>query len=150
MKVVIVYDTKRGSTKQIVDWMVEELKSIGIEVSSMRPNEVDTLDCDLIVVGSLIYWEKPLKSITDFLRANQDVLREKNMAVFVVCMAQIFGKHTDRYIERRYVGTLKKVSSGKIIETCAFRGWLTRVDYNQREKIKNWIRRVVGTLNPNA
>ena len=144
MKVCIAYDTRRGSTTVIVNWMKEALKSkktFNIDVK--RAYEIDTLDYDMFIVGSPIYWEKPLGSVVNFLATNEETLKNKMVAVFIVCMAQVFGGLTTHYIKRHYLKPLEEHTPSLFIESGIFRGWLKKPNLNERKNIINWIERLI-------
>jgi len=144
MKVCIIYDTKRGSTEQIATWMMEELKGFDeIKVEMKRPSEISNFDYDLFIIGSPIYWEKPMKSVVDFLSSNRDNFKDKKVAIFVVCIAEIFGKSTEKYIKNHYLKTLEENVSGSLIKSKSFKGWLRKPDYRQEKNVKKWVREVM-------
>jgi len=79
---LLVYDTKYGSTEIIARWISEEVKNIEIK----KPNEVQSLDkYPLIVIGSPDYDDTPLESILNFMKKFSEELKEKKIAIFVVC-----------------------------------------------------------------
>ncbi len=88
-RILIVFDTKGGSTREIIQWIKEGASSKGAHVDVKTPGAVTSLDYDLIVVGTPIYNEKPMKSVRDFLKRGD--LRNKNVALFVVCFGGVFG-----------------------------------------------------------
>ena len=146
MDICIVYDSKREkrATRQIVEWMAEELGSIrGVGVSVKRPWEVESFDYDLFVVGSPIYYEKPLKSVVDFLASNREKLKQKKVAVFILCWAEKFGRLAKGYVKKRYLKPLEREVSDSLIMSGVFRGWLRNPDIKQKELCTNWIREVV-------
>ncbi|NJE08555.1 hypothetical protein E3E31_08470 [Thermococcus sp. M39] len=146
MKACIIYDTKKGSTEMIANWMRESIERKA-EVRMMRVNEVDSLkDCDLVVIGSPIYYERPLKGVLKFLEQNQDELRDKKIAVFVVCLAEIFGHVGKSYAKKRYVGDLIKRVPGKVIGTAVIRGWIRKPDFSQKAVVQKWIRELLKNL----
>ncbi len=61
MKACIIYDTIRGSTLYFAKWIKDELEKSGIETDVKKVNEVDSFNYDLFIIGSPIYWERPLK-----------------------------------------------------------------------------------------
>ena len=146
MHVCIVYDTKRrrGATVHIVNWMREGLEAIGLKVAVKRPREIENFDYDLFIVGSPIYWEKPMKSIVDFLSSNKEVLANKKVAVFIVCLAEFFWEYLRSYIRRRYLKPLEKEIKSSLVGSGVFRGWMRKPDYNQKEKCVKWIREIIG------
>ncbi|MHA1430991.1 MAG: flavodoxin domain-containing protein, partial [Candidatus Freyarchaeota archaeon] len=130
--------------RQIVEWMAEELGAIrGVGVSVKRPWEVESFDYDLFVVGSPIYYEKTMKSVIDFLASNREKLKQKKVAVFILCWAEKLGKLAKGYVKKRYLKPLEKEVSDSLIMSGVFRGWLRKPDTKQKELCTNWIREVV-------
>ena len=82
MKTLIVYDSKHGSTEKICNWIK---KGIG-DADIYNVNNVSSLNYDLILVGSPIYFGKPLKSVISFLDDKRDELKNKRIIPFVVCI----------------------------------------------------------------
>lgn len=79
---LLVYDTKYGSTEVIARWISEGMNNIEVK----RASEVESInDYRLIIIGSPDYDDKPLKSISEFIEKFRDELKEKKIAVFVVC-----------------------------------------------------------------
>jgi len=143
MDVCIIYDTKRGATKQIANWMAEGLKAInGVKVDVARPPEVKSFDYDLFIIGSPIYWEKPMKSVVDFITAHGDDLKDKKVAIFVVCLAEVFGRHAKKYAENYYLKPLEDKVPGSPIKSAIFKGWLKTPDDKQRERCINWVKEI--------
>jgi len=70
MKTLIVYDSKHGSTEKICNWIKEGIGDADI----CNVNNVSSLNYDLILVGSPIYFGKPLKSVISFLDDKRDSL----------------------------------------------------------------------------
>lgn len=104
MKTLIVYDSKHGSTEKICNWIKEGIGDADI----CKVNNVSSLNYDLILVGSPIYFGKPLKSVTSFLENKRDELVDKKIIPFVVCL----------WNGKKYLSKLKKfipnIEDGKI------------------------------------
>ena len=81
MRVLIAYDTKYGTTKTIAQWVAE---GIGVDCDIKNVSEIESCDYDLIVIGSPIYTDEPLKSVSTFLKDKCDELKEKKVALFIV------------------------------------------------------------------
>ncbi len=143
LKVCIIYDTKRGSTEQIAEWMKEGLLNAGIKVDLKRVDRVDNFDYDVFVIGSPIYWEKPLKSVVNFLSENKEKFKGNKVAIFVVCLAKLFGLLTDRHVKNHYLKPLEEKVSGSLVGSGVFKGWLKKPDYNEKKNVIKWIRGVV-------
>ncbi|KYC54436.1 MAG: Flavodoxin domain protein [Candidatus Methanofastidiosum methylothiophilum] len=79
---LLVYDTKYGSTEIIARWISEEVKDIEVK----KPNEVLSIDnYSLIIIGSPDYDDEPLESIRSFIDKFKEKLKDKKIAIFVVC-----------------------------------------------------------------
>ena len=115
-RILLVYDTKGGTTGEIIGWIQDGAKSQGADVDVKLASEVVTLDYDLIVVGTPIYNERPIKSVRDFLR--REDLKGRNVAIFVVCFAGVFGMRN--FMVRRYLEELKRLCSGNVVKQTSF------------------------------
>ena len=87
---LIVYDSKRefGTTRVIAECIANVLRGKGVEVTLCRVKSScpDPGSFDLIVVGSPIYYERPMRSLIDFIDENGG-LRGLKVAIFVTCLA---------------------------------------------------------------
>lgn len=115
-RILIVYDSKGGSTKEIIGWIMEGITSQGAYAEAATVASVGSLDYDIIVVGTPIYYEKPMKSIRDFLRKSD--LRGRNIALFVVCFAGVFGMRN--FMVRKYLEDLRRICTGNVIKETSF------------------------------
>lgn len=115
-RILIVYDTKGGTTWEIVQWIREGAASKGARVDVKSPDTVTSLDYDLIVVGSPIYNDRPMRSIRHFLEGKS--LRNKKVAIFVVCFAGIFGMRN--FMVRKYLDDLREDYDGIVVKTTSF------------------------------
>lgn len=79
---LLVYDTKYGSTELIARGISKEMEDIEVKKAS----EVESIkDYSLIIIGSPDYDDKPLESISEFIEKFSDDLKQKKIAIFVVC-----------------------------------------------------------------
>jgi menaquinone-dependent protoporphyrinogen oxidase len=116
-RILIVYDTKGGTTKEIIGWIRDGARSRGAYVDVLdAKGTASTLNYDLIVAGSPIYYERPLESVLRFLRRND--LRGHNIALFVVCYAGVFGMRN--FMVRRYLDELQAYCKGNVIYETSF------------------------------
>ncbi len=147
MKICIIYDTKRGSTSHIANWIKEGLSGEDeylIDVKLVK--DVTSLNYDLFIIGTPIYWEKPLKGVIDFLTENKEELKGKKVAIFIVCMANLFGHFTEKYIQTHYLAPLKREIEGDIIAEGVFKGWLKKINYNEKENIIRWAKELAKKI----
>ena len=146
METCIVYDTKRenGATKTIVKWMVKALGEIeGVKFDVKRVNECRSFCYDLFIVGSPIYYERPMRSVLEFLSSNKNEFKGKKVAIFIICLAKAMGNIAKGYIKKRYLKPLEVNVSDSLIKDGVFRGWLRKPDYSQREGCIKWIKEVI-------
>ncbi|MFA4646223.1 flavodoxin domain-containing protein [Pyrococcus kukulkanii] len=132
---MIVVSTRRGSTKRIAEAIAEGLGDIVVDLRKEWPEELE----DFIVLGTPIYYEKPLPEVLEFIRRN-DGLKGKVVAVFVVCMADIFGVLGKRYAEFRYLNLVKRGIKGDIIDERIFRGWIRKENSRTIKEAYSWGR----------
>ncbi|RLF75959.1 hypothetical protein DRN39_06475 [Thermococci archaeon] len=124
MKVCIVYDSRRGSTERVARAMENALRERGFDARAWSVKEnPDVDDCDLIILGAPIYYERPLTGIRRFVESKNG-FKGKRIAVFILCIAQKFGRLGKEYTERRYLRMMSDPIKGKIIAARAFEGWL--------------------------
>lgn len=81
MKTLIAYDTRYGTTATIARWLCE---AVAGECDIANVADVASLDYDLVVIGSPIYTDAPLSSVTQFLHDHGEALNQKNVALFFV------------------------------------------------------------------
>jgi menaquinone-dependent protoporphyrinogen IX oxidase len=110
-RILIIYDTRYGSTKTVARWIADGVASIGhVDVVVQNVAEADPGGFDFIVIGSPIYEEHPLPSVVSFLTANRDQLNDKDAALFVVCVDYRAVPTEERV--HRYVLTCKRTLEG--------------------------------------
>jgi len=136
MKVHVIYDTKRGATERVAGWIGNAMKEMGAEVEVKRAGDVKEIDGELVVIGSPVYWERPLRSVRDFVKSRKEELARKKLAFFVVCMAGEFAG-------KRYLKSLMDGLEDMTVARCVFRGWLWRVVSHKRERVEKWARDVL-------
>ncbi|KAF2955919.1 flavodoxin domain-containing protein [Marinitoga sp. 38H-ov] len=147
MRTCIIYDTKRNSTNIISNWIKKELEDKNIEVNIFKVNEFDgDFNYDLFIIGSPIYYERPLKGISNFIENNSYSLNKTKVAIFIVCMAKIFGNATGGYIKKHYLFPLEKYFDNLIISSAIFEGWLRKENLKEKEKIKIWINELIKKM----
>jgi menaquinone-dependent protoporphyrinogen IX oxidase len=122
-RVLIIYDTRYGSTKIIAEWIAEGVVSRGhAAVAVQNVAEADPRGFDFIVIGSPIYEEHPLPSVVNFLAANRDHLNDTDVALFVVCVD--YGAVPKEELVHRYVANLQAHAAGRVRAIEVFGGYL--------------------------
>ncbi len=109
MKTIIIYDTKRGSTRQIAEIIATDLIRENIETHIYRVNDpVDISLYDGIIIMSPIYYEKPLDSVLQWIQKHRNILIHRQTCLIAVCMANYFGHPGTTYVYKRYIGMMVK------------------------------------------
>ena len=118
-RILIVYDSRGGTTQEIIGWIRDGAISRGATVETRRAADAardGSLNYDLIVAGSPIYHDQPMASVLQFLgRAD---LRGHSLALFVVCYAGVFGMRN--FMVRRYLDELQQFCKGHVIYETSF------------------------------
>ena len=151
-KAVIVYDTKRGSTETISGWIKDFLEKEGWQVSLLRAGKEMEFkgNYDLVIIGSPIYYEKPLKSVREFTEQNREKLSGIPAAIFVVNMADLFGHLTESYIKIRYIGALEKLLKTSPIITYPIRGWLRKPGEKTQKDVGEFVKLIINHFKANS
>ncbi len=99
-RVKIFYFSKSGNTKKVAEAIAAEMKADAINVAS-HGGDYDMRDCDLLFVGSGVYWFKAGNEMVKFLNA---------LSPSVGKHAAVFGTHGSR---DDHIVQMKKVLEGK-------------------------------------
>jgi len=138
LNILLVYDTKRGSTKQICEWIAEFIND---KVDIKKVCEVDDLEkYDLIIIGSPIYIERPLSSVTNFLKSNRETLRRKKIVLFVVGLA------TFKFTASRYLKIMKNALGFEPIIAWMLPGRWGFIDHMDRNKVEAFVKEIMKHL----
>ncbi len=138
IRIIVAYDTKYGSTERVAQWIAE-----GITESETRETTVDVKNIsqivevhyDCVVIGSPIYEEEPLNSVTTFLEAHRTSLKHVNVALFVVCGD--YERLPKDQLINTYVKKLEAHVSGMVVAREVFGG------YFDLEKLSDEDRRII-------
>ena len=84
MRVVIVVESKHGSTRAIAEVVGDEIRKAGLEASIVDADATDiALDgYDAAVIGSAVYVGRWMKNARVFLEANRETLRTMPLWMF--------------------------------------------------------------------
>lgn len=146
MRICIVYDSRRGSTARVAEVIGRALKEEGAEVSVKSVNEdIEVENCDLVIIGAPIYYERPLPGIVKFVEAKNG-LEGKKVAVFILCIADRFGRLGKGYTERRYVGLMLRGLKTEPIGVRVFDGWIFGENEKTLKEAGEWAKRLMTAL----
>ncbi|WP_461866052.1 flavodoxin family protein [Thermococcus sp.] len=144
MKVCIVYGSKRGSTERVARAIENALRERGFETHTWNVEQNPNLDgCDLIMMGAPIYYERPLSEVLRFIKEKKG-LAGKRVVVFILAMAQKFGKLGKEYTKKRYLRLMMEPIKGRIIAAKVFDGWVFRENEATIAEARSWAVEVVG------
>lgn len=115
-RILIVFDTRSASTREVIQWIKEGAMNKGAHVDVKSPGDVASLDYDLIAVGTPIYDDVPMKSIRDFLERGD--LLNKRIALFIVCPGGVFGMRN--LMVRKYLEALRHACTGIVVKLTSF------------------------------
>lgn len=65
-RVLVIYASKHGSTREIADAIADELQTAGLDATCAGADEVEELDCDAVILGSAVYlgrWRREARRI---------------------------------------------------------------------------------------
>jgi menaquinone-dependent protoporphyrinogen oxidase len=120
-KLLVVYASRAGSTIEVADTIAKHLSKKGYVVDVKHISQTETLDeYKALVIGSPIRMGKPVPEVMDFVKQNQNVLREKPAAVFILCMTLAEDTAENRNIVDAYLDPLRELINP--IETGLFAG----------------------------
>jgi menaquinone-dependent protoporphyrinogen oxidase len=139
MKACIVYGTKRGATAKVAKLIGETLQALGVDVVVRTVKEASIEDCDLVVVGTPIYYERPLQEVMRFLDENEG-LEGKKVAVFILCIASRFGKLGRAYTERQYVRKVLEHLRTEPVSVKVFEGWILSEKKDTLREARRWAK----------
>lgn len=125
MKTLIAYDTRYGTTATIAKWLCE---AIGGDCDISNVADVSSFDYDLIVIGSPIYTDAPLASVTQFLQEHRNTLTEKKVALFFV-YDQLLTLKSEKYVEE-----LREYAPPGFLAVGIFGGYLDINTLNEHDR----------------
>jgi len=88
MRVLVAYATKYGSTEKCAKLLSEKLNGKVEIINLKEKRDIDLSLYDKVVVGGSIYAGKILKEVIEFCNKNIEVLKEKEIGLFICCMRE--------------------------------------------------------------
>lgn len=87
-KILIIYFTESGSTREAADIAAMQLLKDGIDIDVFSVKQVGHISSyDAIIIGSPNWYGKPAPKVRKFLQQKQDELSKKPTAFFFTCMS---------------------------------------------------------------
>ncbi len=152
MRVCIIYDSKRetGATSSIARCIASTMRNTGFEVTVCKPNQScpDPRSFDLVIIGTPIYYEHPMKSIIGFIEKNSG-LQNCRVAVFITCFvaSRKIPKPIRDTVIKRYLNSVLKHIRGNVVAVRVFKGWLQKPDEDVIKECMEWCRELSEILN---
>jgi flavodoxin len=128
-KVIVVYESKYGNTKQVAEAMIEgineteRIEAVLKELKHVEPTEV--LDYDVVLIGSPNHFGGPTRDIKKFIdKLGKLPLKEKMFAVFDTYIKGDFEKAVKKMEKRinEKVPELKLIAPGLSIKVQGMKG----------------------------
>ncbi len=143
MNIQVIYYSKYGSTRQIAESIAKKLGTDN--VTDIREHKAIT--GDLIIIGSAIFKEVAHEEIMQLLSDEQGKLKEKQVAIFVVCLSR---ERTTKKIDNKegggpvYIEKFEKALARVPFASMIFGGRmiLAEMDDADRERTKEFAKRV--------
>ncbi|HPG40493.1 MAG TPA: flavodoxin domain-containing protein [bacterium] len=143
MKVLILYSSGYGSTKEIaekISAIFAEQKAIQTTVTSIdNVNAID--DYDGLIIGSSVRADLPLANVRDFIVRERFVLPTKKVAFFAVCLAANCDHGRDEIKKNFIMPVFSKYPEIKLVSMEAFGG---KIDFDKLNPVmKNLMIKVL-------
>ena len=132
MTTQIIYYSKYGSTKEIAQSIQAKLEAE--HICDVR--DLSDISADLLIIGSSIYTETSHKEILSLLRDN-DRLKDKAVALFVVCLARELVKTPKRDVGGPvYLRQLEEALGRTPVAAQIFGGRMIPAEIEEKERIR--------------
>lgn len=160
MKILVVWASRHGSTEEVANAIVEELRAAGIDADIKKASEVtDIYGYDGFVLGSSVYMTQWEDSMRRFIKANQAELFEKELWAFSVGLSGVqTGMPKDPVrvgpvllrIEPRdhktFAGRLQPRELSLRERSIARLGGAVEGDFRDWDEIRDWARQVANDI----
>lgn len=88
MKTLIVYSSKYGCTEKCADFLSKELKDKPDIINLKNCKDINLSLYNKVIIGGSIYMGKIQKEVSDFCSKNLEVLKEKQIGLFICGMQE--------------------------------------------------------------
>ncbi|MBN2414099.1 flavodoxin domain-containing protein [candidate division KSB1 bacterium] len=143
MKILIVYSSGYGSTKEVAERigkLLGEEKSFEITMSSIDLVS-SILEYDGIIVGSSVRADLPLANVRDFFARERFVLPGKKVAFFAVCLAANCEEGREKIKKNFIMPIFENYPKIKLLAAEAFGG---KIDFEKLNPVmKNLMKKVL-------
>lgn len=90
MKVLVTAASKHGATAEVADRIAQRMRSAGLDVDCMSPDQVESMaGYDAAVVGSAVYITQWMDAAVNFIKRYTDQLRSMPLWAFSVGLSGV-------------------------------------------------------------
>lgn len=172
MTVLVAYASKHGSTEEIAEAIVRELRSHGLDVDLRHADDLDDADAldgyDAVVLGSAVYFDRWQKDAIDVLKRFERELGERPTWLFSAgptggdpdATAKVIGllaepkpfppgeagkraQHIAIRGHRLFGGRIEEAEMRGLLER-----WMPRGDWRDFDAIRGWADAIAAELAP--
>ncbi len=148
---IVIYDSghELGATAAVAMCVGRVLNDAGVAATVCKLGDAcpDPIGYDLVVVGSPVYYERPMPSVIDYL-VRHGGLEGVRVAVFITCFAA--SKRVPRpfreAVAGHYIAQILKHVKGEVTAVKAFKGWLRKPDASMLKECGEWGRELAKVL----
>ena len=142
-RILVTYSSGYGATKEVgeeIARVVSREKPVDVELVSI--DKVESVeDYHTIIVGTSIRADTILANTKDFFAANRDILSERNVAFFMVCLTASTEEGKLRAMRDYLPQITESFPTIKLVSTNAFGG---KIDYDKMNPVmQSLAKRVV-------
>lgn len=107
MRILLAYTSKNGSTAFCVERLAKGLSGLDVTVADLAVAHPDASLFDMVIVGAAVHHHRFPSPVRQFLREQENVLKEKKLGLFLLCG---IAAEQDYYKERLFPAALREVA----------------------------------------
>lgn len=131
-KVGLLYSTKYGQTKKIMEYIGEHLQTLGLESKLLDINEksqINPNDFNLVILGFPVFASRFPKKIIQWVNNNRDYLVKTRSAFFSVSLNAADKRPEARKVDRDLLEAFSKITGWSPSTKSSFAGSLNYPAY---------------------
>lgn len=144
-RILILYGTGEGQTRQVAGRMAEVIREKGHEVEVVKgnraPADFSPQGFDAAIIGTSIHMGLHQISVRQLVREHREAFARIPVAYFCVCMTAVSDKPRDKEQVERYIDDFQKYTGIRPLRTAVFAGALKYPYYNF---IKRFVLKLVA------